>query len=111
MVYLFSFNQNIYIILAVLVIKLALYFCIMYGSIRYAFVDLFILEKNCTISQALVLSWDVTKGHFWRMMLFWCAMIILIILGVLAFFIGFFIAFPIVILMRAHLFKALLESK
>ena len=143
----YSFNFDViqkfdYSILSALILFIAfiLSACIFYLSVRMMFVDLFVLEQNCTISQSVSHSWKMTQGHFLYVMLFSlvCSCIVMIgclpvimlrlleIFGLLAmsdislyilvpsiisFIVGLFISTPYVMLMRTYLFKALLESE
>ena len=106
-----EFPQNWYIAQAILLTAFAIFLCANYLFIRCIFVDLFILEQKCTISQALSLSWQVTQGHFWFIVVLALAVMSIIFIGLMVLFIGVFVALPVAMLMRVHLFKALIESE
>ena len=103
--------QNWYVIQAILLTAFAIFLCANYLFARCMFVDLFILEQKCTVSQALSLSWQATQGHFLFIVLLALAITGLLFVGLMALLVGVFVALPVVMLMRVHLFKDLSESE
>ena len=106
-----KFSQNWYLMQAILLTSCAIFLCGNYLLVRCMFVDLFILEQKCTVSQALSLSWQATQGHFLFIILLAFTMMALIFIGLIALLVGIIVALPVAMLMRIHLFKNLAESE
>ena len=59
------------------------------------------------IRESLNKSWALTEGHFWRLFLFMLALIVLNVLGALAFMVGLLISIPVTMLAYAHVYQKL----
>lgn len=79
--------------------------------VRFQFTGYFIVEENCSAKQALVKSWQLTKGYTGKLLLFILLITVLISLGLLALGVGFFVAFAWVILTQALIYRFLLQQK
>ena len=106
-----KFPQNWYVVQAILLTVFAIFLCANYLFVRCMFVDLFILEQKCTVSQALSLSWQATQGHFMFIILLAVTMMALVFIGLMTLLVGIIVALPVAMLMRVHLFKDLAESE
>src|SRR3989339_1154500 len=65
---LISLSSDGPLIIMISLISLILYACTIYFAVRVMFANQFILENNCTISQAFFDSWKITEGRFWLIM-------------------------------------------
>ena len=74
------------VILAVLV---AIFVAVRIG-IRLSFVNMTIVDKDCGIIESLRHSWNITSGHFWKLIGFHFYFLLWNILGVLCLIIGVF---------------------
>lgn len=76
-------------------------------SIRLQFVPYLIVEKNLGPVDALKRSWEITRGHTWNLFLFGLVCILVVLLGLIALFIGLFWAMPTVLIAVAYVYHKL----
>ena len=67
-----------------------------YLSIRLQYYIAFIVEEDAKVMDSLKRSWKITKGHTGSLLLLFFTNIGLMIVGILSFLIGLFVAIPIV---------------
>ena len=79
----------------------------LYIAIRLQFFFASIVEEDTGIISSLKRSWEITKGQEVPLLLLLLVEIALILLGLIFFFIGFFIAVPYVGLMNCYVFRKL----
>ena len=63
--------------------------------VKFIFAQCYCLDEQCSPFSALLKSYQITKGHFWKISLFLFVLLLLNILGFLAFFVGILITLPI----------------
>jgi uncharacterized membrane protein len=79
-----------------------------YFMARLAFVNLALVDKNLTPSGAIKYSWQLVTGEkFWTVLLVLLVSVVLIAIGAITFGLGLIITYPLVMLLVAHLYKAL----
>ena len=97
------------IIMAIIVVIGCIFLIIpgIYLALRLQFFQAFIVEEDAGIIESLQRSWKMTKGNV--MPLFWLmlSMIGIILLGIILFVIGIFVAIPVVYMMYCYAFRVL----
>lgn len=78
-----------------------------YLALRLQFFTAFIVEDNAGIIESLKRSWAITKGQC--LPLFWVLLIQIgiIIVGLILFIIGIFVAIPVIYIMYCYIFRKL----
>ena len=78
---------------------------------RLAFVPFLVMDKDLEPMQAVERSWQMTKGHGWKV--FWMAILsfFIIIAGIIAFFVGAIISFMWIHGAFATLYQSVLNEK
>ncbi len=79
-------------------------------SLKYMFYPYLIIDKNLSATDALKESGNITKGYKWDLLAFTLVTNIIILLGILALGIGFFVAYPTVLIAEAILYLKLAEN-
>lgn len=103
------FLASILCALIVLVGFIALILPGIYLAVRLQFYKLLIIEnEDLSPVDALKKSMEMTDGHFWNLLGFTFAVIILNILGALFFMVGLLITIPVSMIASAYLYKKLL---
>lgn len=82
-----------------------------YLMTRFIFVQYFVIDKNISFDAAIKRSWKITKGNEINLLAFLFAMVIIFVLGFLAFVIGFVVAIPITQLSTAKLYLTFLNDE
>ena len=82
-----------------------------YLMTRFIFVQYFVIDKNISFDAAIKRSWKITKGNEINLLAFLFAMLIIFILGFLAFVIGVVVAIPITQLSTAKLYLTFLNDE
>jgi len=78
-----------------------------YLAIRLQFYAAFIIEEDCGVIESLKRSWAITEGEVLHLLLVFLVMYGIIILGFMVFFIGIFVAYPMIYIMYAEVFRKL----
>ncbi|MEI7904111.1 MAG: glycerophosphoryl diester phosphodiesterase membrane domain-containing protein [Candidatus Firestonebacteria bacterium] len=91
-----------FLVLGLLILSVLLYF-----MLRVYFYPYLIVDKNMTAVQALKKSWELTRGNFWKMNLFFLASCGIMLAGSLVCCVGIFAAVPLVWLATAFVYKKL----
>lgn len=82
-----------------------------YLSIRISLFSFYIIDKAAGPVEALKLSWNDTKGNMINLMIFgflsWCVMI----LGMIALFVGLLAAVPVVLVATIYVYKMLSQQQ
>lgn len=78
-----------------------------YLAIRLQFYSAFIVEEDCGIMESLQKSWNLTNGQIMPLFLLFLAMIGIAIVGCILFFVGIFIAAPLIYMMQCYAFRKL----
>ena len=101
------------IIMAVMIIVGLIFIIIpgIYLMLRLSLVNFLILDKNLTATQAIKRSFELTKGHSFKIFGFYILSFFIIMIGSLFFVIGFFPALSFVITSYANLYESLLKNK
>ena len=71
------------------------------------FYSAYIVEEDCGIIESLQKSWDLTKGQGMPLFLLLLAMIGTAIVGCILFFVGLFVAVPLIYMMQCYTFRKL----
>ena len=82
-----------------------------YLMTRFIFVQYFVIDKNISFDAAIKRSWKITKGNEINLLAFLFAMVIIFVLGFLAFVIGVVVAMPITQLSTAKLYLTFLNDE
>ena len=82
-----------------------------YLMTRFIFVQYFVIDKNISFDAAIKRSWKITKGNEINLLAFLFAMVIIFVLGFLAFVIGVVVAIPITQLSTAKLYLTFLNDE
>ena len=78
-----------------------------YLYLRLQFFTAFIVEEDCGIIESLQKSWNMTQGQTLPLFLLLLTMIGTAIVGCILFFVGFFVAVPIIYMMQCYTFRKL----
>ena len=78
-----------------------------YLYLRLQFFTAFIVEEDCGIIESLQKSWNMTQGQTLPLFLLLLTMIGTAIVGCILFFIGFFVAVPLIYMMQCYTFRKL----
>ena len=73
----------------------------------YLIASIIIVEEDCGIIESLQKSWDLTKGQGMPLFLLLLAMIGTAIVGCILFFVGLFVAVPLIYMMYGYVFRKL----
>jgi len=79
-------------------------------ALQYKFYGYFIAEGAGPI-EALKKSYKITKGHLWELFWFNVILIGILILGIMAFLVGLFVAIPLIMNATAHAYRQLSGNK
>ena len=82
-----------------------------YLMTRLIFVQYFVIDKKISFDAAIKRSWKITKGNEINLLAFLFAMIIIFVLGFLAFAVGVVVAIPITQLSTAKLYLIFLNDE
>ena len=85
----------------ILLILPGVFVAVRLSMVRFEVID------GAGIRESLNKSWALTEGHFWRLFLFMLALIVLNVLGALAFMVGLLISIPVTMLAYAHVYQKL----
>ena len=78
-----------------------------YLYLRLQFFTAFIVEEDCGIIESLQKSWNMTQGQTLPLFLLLLTMIGTAIVGFILFFVGFFVAVPLIYMMQCYTFRKL----
>ena len=78
-----------------------------YLYLRLQFFTAFIVEEDCGIIESLQKSWNMTQGQTLPLFLLLLTMIGSAIVGCILFFVGFFVAIPLIYMMQCYTFRKL----
>lgn len=78
-----------------------------YLYLRLQFFTAFIVEEDCGIIESLQKSWNMTQGQTLPLFLLLLTMIGTAIVGCILFFVGFFMAVPLIYMMQCYTFRKL----
>jgi uncharacterized membrane protein len=76
-------------------------------AVGLAFVPYLVVERGLGPIEAMKESWRITKGHKWNLFLLGLVFLGLLILGVIALFVGMFVAIPVAMIAGAHAYRTL----
>jgi hypothetical protein len=83
-----------------------------YLSVRLKFFPFIVVEhENASIPDLIKMSYKLTSRHFLPIFLFIIAASILNIIGVLFFFVGVFLTFPVTVFASAHMYNKLKDHQ
>ena len=98
---------NILFSIAVCIGTVLLIIPVIYLYLRLQFFTAFIVEENCGIIESLQKSWNMTQGQTLPLFLLLLTMIGTAIVGCILFFVGFFVAVPLIYMMQCYTFRKL----
>lgn len=78
-----------------------------YLYLRLQFFTAFIVEEDCGIIESLQKSWNMPQGQTLPLFLLLLTMIGTAIVGCILFFVGFFVAVPLIYMMQCYTFRKL----
>ena len=78
-----------------------------YLAVRLQFFTQFIVEENRGITESLKKSWQLTEGQVMPLLLLLLTMIGIALVGCILFFIGIFVAMPLIYMMQCYVFRKL----
>lgn len=78
-----------------------------YLALRLQFYQAFIVDEDCGAIESLKRSWEITKDHAMELFLLGLVMILIIIIGMLLFGVGIFIATPVIYAMYLIVYRIL----
>ena len=78
-----------------------------YLYLRLQFFTAFIVEEDCGIIESLQKSWNMTQGQTLPLFLLLLTIIGTAIVGCILFFVGFFVAVPLIYMMQCYTFRKL----
>lgn len=79
-------------------------------TIRLSFLPFVMLDGETHPIEALKKSWYITKGHTLKLLVFYIVQVLILMLGLLAFILGVFIAIPVIYLANVFIYKKLTEK-
>lgn len=79
-------------------------------QVRCSLFPYFIIDKKVGPIQAMQMSWDATRGHFWSLVIIWIAVKILVVLGYLT-IVGWLIFWPLSTLVYAAVYRKLVSTQ
>ncbi len=81
-----------------------------YLAIRLSMWQYFLVDKNVGVVGSLQKSWEVTGGNALNLLLLYIVEGFVIVLGILVFFIGVFVAIPVIYLANIYVYKELSKT-
>lgn len=78
-----------------------------YLALRLQFYSAYIVEEDCGIMESLQKSWKLTEGQVMPLFLLALAMIGIALVGCILFFVGLFVAAPLIYMMQCYTFRKL----
>ena len=78
-----------------------------YLALRLQFYAAYIVEEDCSIMESLQKSWNLTEGQVMPLFLLALAMIGIALIGCILFFVGIFVAAPLIYMMQCYTFRKL----
>ena len=79
-------------------------------ALKYTFVRYFIVDKGLSIKEAFSESSKITSGSKWNLFLLSILLVLINILGALAFGVGLLLSIPITIMAYAYVYRKLLKG-
>lgn len=74
--------------------------------LRFTFFPYFIVDRGAGVIDSLRLSWQMTKGYTWDLLVLWIFMKIIVYLGSMI-WVGFLITWPVSVLSYAYIYRKL----
>lgn len=81
-----------------------------YIMVRLMFAQYLIIDNNIGFDEAIKKSWYLTKGREFALIGFLSAMFVIVIIGILSFFVGLLISIPVIQLSTAYLYLSLIRN-
>jgi len=78
-----------------------------YFMVKYQFVLYLVVDKNMDVVPAFNMSAEITKGVKWHLFFFDLLIGLIILIGMLLIFVGFLVAFPVVLIASVHVYRDL----
>ena len=79
----------------------------LYLLLRLQFYYASMVDENAGIIESFKRSWEITKGHTLVLFVLALMMLLIILIGEIALFVGVFIAIPLIVLMYGYAFRRL----
>ena len=80
----------------------------LYLSLRFQFFIASMVDEDTGVIESFRRSWTITKGHTVQLLIVMLIQLLLSFIGMIALFIGIFVAIPLIILMYACTYKKLI---
>lgn len=78
-----------------------------YFALKYQYTLYLIVDKGMDVVPAFNMSSEITKGVKWRLLLFAIAVILIGCFSMVIFFVGFLIAYPVIIMSVVYVYRSL----
>lgn len=108
----FAMYLAVYLVYEV-ALTIGLFMCIIPGifiGVRWMFAPIIMATENVKFSEAFGMSWQMTKGHFWDLILLGIVACLVIVVGFLACCVGVLFAYIIVYFMLAMAYTDLKDA-
>lgn len=100
---------NIPFLVPILLIVLFIVFAV-WWQIRLQFFMYFLVDREAKIVASLKDSFEVTRGHFWKLFFFGIVLALVNLLGMLALLVGLFITVPLTWIATAYVYRRLAQK-
>lgn len=81
-----------------------------YFAVKYQFVLYLVVDKKMDVVPAFNMSSEMTKGVKWKLLLFDLLLVVLAMVGFAVFFVGFLVAFPIIMMAAVYVYRTLFSE-
>lgn len=78
-----------------------------YLYVRLQFFGQFIVDENAGAVDSLRKSWNLTRGHAMPLSGLFLAQILILLVGIILFLIGMFVAYPLVVMSQCYVYRLL----
>lgn len=95
--------KSVIVVLVSVVLFIPIVICIY----KLQFFGYFIIDNEAGPLEALKRSFEITKGAVWNLILFWCILVFINMLGMLALLIGLFVTIPLSLIAHASVYRTL----
>lgn len=82
-----------------------------FWAVRFSFSPIIVVDTKTTPIAAMKESYAITKNNFWKILLFWMAIILINLIGLMLFGIGLIITIPVSTLASVYVYRELSKMK
>lgn len=80
-------------------------------AVRFSFSPLIVVDTKMGPVASMKESWAITKGKFWKILLFWIVIGLINLLGMLVFGIGLILTVPLTVFASIYVYRELSKAK